>query len=276
MNAKVRHLFSSPKVRIGAIVVLVYVLMAIFAPVLAPHDPLEVDVINKLAPPDKTYPLGTDQLGRCVFSRLIWGSRISLTYSLIVLALTLLIGVSVGLVAGYAGGRTDNIIMRIIDVFMAMPSMIVVLAIAGTLGANGTNMVFAMSLVYWAEYARITRAMTLSVREKNYIMALRAGGTKGSQILFRHILKNISPSIISLATMEIGSIILAIAGFSFMGIGVQAPTPEWGVMLSDSRNFIQVCPRLMFIPGITVMIAVLAFNFLGEGLQDVFAGNKSV
>ena len=222
-----KTVFGSHKVRLGLAVVCLYVLVALLAPVLAPHDPLEVNVINKFAAPSREYPFGTDELGRCVLSRLIWGSRISLSYSAMVLAIMVVIGVSIGLLAGYAGGRIDNFIMRVIDVFMAMPSMIVVLAIAGTLGASGRNMILSMSLVYWAEYARITRALTLSAKNRTYIMALKAGGCRLPSILFRHILKNISPSIISLATMEIGSIILAIAGLS----------------LRNWRAFSRPCPR---------------------------------
>ena len=262
------RVIHSRKTRIGLAISVLFVLTAVFAPLIAPNDPLYVSVIDKLKPPSGPFPLGTDQLGRCVLSRLIWGSRYSLSYSFIVLSIMVLVGVPIGLVAGYVGGRADTVIMRVIDVFMAMPSFVVALAIAGTLGASGRNLVLAMSCVYWAEYARLTHALTLQVRGQNYMMALRAGGCTHAQILFRHVLKNIAPSIIALATMEIGSIILAIAGFSFIGLGVQAPTPEWGIMLSDSREFIQTCPRLMIIPGIVVVIVVLAFNLLGEGIQD--------
>ena len=263
-----RKTFRSTKTRIGLAISLVFILIALLAPVISPNDPLLVSVVDKLEVPGGAYPLGTDQLGRCILSRLIWGSRYSLSYSFIVLGITLLIGVPIGLISGYVGGRTDTILMRIIDIFMAMPSFVVALAIAGTLGASGRNLVLAMSLVYWAEYARLTRALTLQVKGQNYMMALKAGGCSHAQILLRHVLKNIAPSIIALATMEIGSIILAIAGFSFIGLGVQAPTPEWGIMLSDSREYFQTFPRLMIIPGIVIVIVVLAFNLVGEGLQD--------
>ena len=164
-------------------------------------------------------------------------------------------------------------IMRLIDVFMAVPSFVVTLAIAGTLGASGRNLVIAMSLVFWSGYARLSRALTLQVKGQSYMMALKAGGLSDIKIIFRHVLKNISPSIISLATMEIGSIILHIASFSFLGLGVQAPTPEWGIMLADSKSYIQTYPRLMIFPGVLIMIVVLTFNFLGEGIQDGIGGN---
>ena len=237
----------------------------IFAPVLAPHDPLLVDVSIKLKNPSAAYPLGTDQLGRCILSRLLWGSRYSLSYSFTVLLITVCVGVPIGLFAGYVGGKIDSIIMRIIDVFMAMPVFIVALAIAGTVGASGAHLILSLSVVSWAEYARLARALTLQEKNKNYMTALKAGGCGHARIIFRHVLRNILPSVIALATMEIGSIILSIAGFSFIGLGVQAPTPEWGIMLSDSRSYIQTYPRLMFYPGILIMIIVLAFNYLGAG-----------
>lgn len=241
---------------------------ALLAPVIAPNDPLLVVVPNKLQGASAQYPLGTDQLGRCILSRLIWGGRNSLRYSLMVLLISLLIGVPVGLLSGYVGGRTDAVIMRIIDVFMAMPSFIVALAVAGSFGGSAINLVLAMSFVYWSSYARLTRALTLQMKKHSYIMALKAGGCSNGCIVFKHILRNISPSITALATMELGSILLSIAGFSFISLGVQAPTPEWGIMLSDSREFIQLKPLMMLYPGLAIMISVVGFNLLGEGIQD--------
>ena len=254
-----KQVFRSPKTKIGLMVVIIFALAAIFAPVLAPHDPLLVDVSIKLKNPSA---------GRCILSRLLWGSRYSLSYSFTVLLITVCVGVPIGLFAGYVGGKIDSIIMRIIDVFMAMPVFIVALAIAGTVGASGAHLILSLSVVSWAEYARLARALTLQEKNKNYMTALKAGGCGSARIIFRHVWRNILPSVIALATMEIGSIILSIAGFSFIGLGVQAPTPEWGIMLSDSRSYIQTYPRLMFYPGILIMIIVLAFNYLGEGIQN--------
>lgn len=260
--------FRSMRAKAGLVIVLVFVLTAFLAPYLAPNDPLLVNVVEKLKGPSAAFPLGTDQLGRCELSRLIWGSRYSLLYSFTVLGITILIGVPIGLIAGYVGGRVDSVIMRVIDVFMAVPAFVVALAIAGTLGASGRNLVFSMSLVFWAEYARLTRALTLQVKGQNYMMALRAGGCGNAAILFRHVLRNIAPSIIVMATLEIGILILHIASFSFLGLGVQAPAPEWGIMLSGSRDYLQTHPELMMIPGVAIFIVVLAFNLLGEGIQD--------
>ena len=263
-------LFGKKRTIAGAVIILCFVFSALFAPVLAPHDPLLVDIGNKLQGPSPAYLFGTDQLGRCILSRLIWGSRYSLFYSSLVLVITVAVGVPVGMLSGYMGGKVDSLLMRIIDIFMALPSFIVALAIAGTLGASGRNLVLAMSLVYWADYARLSRTLTLQIKEQNYMMALKASGCSGVSIVFRHVLKNIAPSVVALATMDIGTIILSIAGFSFIGLGVQAPAPEWGIMLSDSKQFIQTCPRLMIFPGLTIVLIVLAFNLLGEGIQDEY------
>lgn len=265
-------LMSQTRSKIGLAIVLLFVAAAVFAPLIAPNDPLLVDVSHKLEGPSSTYWLGTDQLGRCIASRLLWGGRNSLLYGAIVLVITLLVGVPIGLISGYVGGKTDLFFMRVIDIFMAMPSFIVALAIAGTLGASGKNLVLSMSFVYWAGYARLSLALTIQVKEQNYMMALKAGGCGHTRIIFRHVLRNIAPSIIALATMEIGPIILAIAGFSFIGLGVQPPTPEWGIMLSDSKNFIQTFPQLMIYPGIVIVIVVMAFNLLGEGMKNGMAG----
>ena len=263
-----KRLFKNKLALAGGIVVLLFLIVGCLAPVIAPHDPLEVNVSIRLQGPSQEYWLGTDHLGRCILSRLLWGSRYSLSYSFTVLLITVCVGVPIGLFAGYVGGKIDSIIMRIIDVFMAMPVFIVALAIAGTVGASGTHLILSLSVVSWAEYARLARALTLQEKNKNYMTALKAGGCGHARIIFRHVLRNILPSVIALATMEIGSIILSIAGFSFIGLGVQAPTPEWGIMLSDSRSYIQTYPRLMFYPGILIMIIVLAFNYLGEGIQN--------
>lgn len=263
-----RRIFQQNKTRIGLGIVILFVCLALLASILAPHDPTLVDVSLKLKNPSWAYPLGTDQLGRCVLSRLLWGSRLSLMYSLTVLAFTLIIGIPIGILSGYLGKRWDTALMRVTDIFLALPSFIVILAIAGTLGPSGKNLVLAMSLSYWAQYARVSRALTLKIKGESYFQALKAGGLRNARIIFKHILRNIMPSIIALATVELGSIILAIAGYSFIGMGVQPPNPEWGIMLSDSRPFIQTFPQLMLYPGITIMLIVFGVNILGEGIQD--------
>lgn len=267
-NLSLSSIIRQRKTKIGLAIAIIFVLIAIFAPLIAPNDPTLVDVTVKLQNPSLKYPFGTDQLGRCVFSRIVFGSRYSLFYSFTVLAITLIIGLPIGMVSGYVGGKWDTAIMRVIDIFLAMPSFIIVLAIAGSFGTSGKNLILAMSMSYWANYARVSRALTLKIKGESYFQALKAGGLSHTRIIFKHVLRNIMPSIIALATVEIGTIILAIAGFSFIGLGVKPPTPEWGIMLSESRPFIQTFPQLMMYPGLTIMLIVFGVNILGEGVQD--------
>lgn len=267
-NLSLSSIIRQSKTKIGLAIAIIFILIAIFAPLIAPNDPTLVDVTVKLQNPSLKYPFGTDQLGRCVFSRIVFGSRYSLFYSFTVLAITLIIGLPIGMVSGYVGGKWDTAIMRVIDIFLAMPSFIIVLAIAGSFGTSGKNLILAMSMSYWANYARVSRALTLKIKGESYFQALKAGGLSHTRIIFKHVLRNIMPSIIALATVEIGSIILAIAGFSFIGLGVKPPTPEWGIMLSESRPFIQTFPQLMMYPGLTIMLIVFGVNILGEGVQD--------
>ena len=256
-NLSLNRIMRQRKTQIGLAIAILFILVAIFAPLIAPNNPTLVDVTVKLQNPSLKYPFGTDQLGRCVFSRIVCGSRYSLFYSFTVLAITLIVGLPVGMIAGYVGGKWDTAIMRVIDIFLAMPSFIIVLAIAGSFGTSGRNLILAMSMSYWANYARVSRALTLKIKGESYFQALKAGG-----------LSNVMPSIIALATVEIGSIILSIAGYSFIGLGVQAPNPEWGIMLSESKPFIQTFPQLMMYPGLTIMLIVFGVNMLGEGVQD--------
>ena len=267
-NLSLNRIMRQRKTQIGLAIAILFILVAIFAPLIAPNNPTLVDVTVKLQNPSLKYPFGTDQLGRCVFSRIVCGSRYSLFYSFTVLVITLIVGLPVGMIAGYVGGKWDTVIMRVIDIFLAMPSFIIVLAIAGSFGTSGRNLILAMSMSYWANYARVSRALTLKIKGESYFQALKAGGLSNVRIIFKHVLRNIMPSIIALATVEIGSIILSIAGYSFIGLGVQAPNPEWGIMLSESKPFIQTFPQLMMYPGLTIMLIVFGVNMLGEGVQD--------
>ncbi|MBF1178163.1 MAG: ABC transporter permease subunit [[Eubacterium] sulci] len=267
-NLSLNRIMRQRKTQIGLAIAILFILVAIFAPLIAPNNPTLVDVTVKLQNPSLKYPFGTDQLGRCVFSRIVCGSRYSLFYSFTVLAITLIIGLPIGMISGYVGGKWDTAIMRVIDIFLAMPSFIIVLAIAGSFGTSGRNLILAMSMSYWANYARVSRALTLKIKGESYFQALKAGGLSNVGIIFKHVLRNIMPSIIALATVEIGSIILSIAGYSFIGLGVKPPTPEWGIMLSESKPFIQTFPQLMMYPGLTIMLIVFGVNMLGEGVQD--------
>lgn len=260
----------------GIILVALILFMGIAAPMVAPNDPLEVKVGNKLAPPSVRYPLGTDQLGRCILSRVIWGTRSSLTYSLIVLFSMLAISVPVGIVSGYFGGKIDQLLMRAIDIFMAFPSTILALAIAGILGPSAKNLLLAMICVWWTGYARVVRGMVLQLKEQNFILAAKAAGCSRWKIIWKHLGRNILSPLLILSTLEVGSIILSISGFSFIGLGAQAPAPEWGIMLSDSRKFLQTEPQLMIYPGIAIILTVVAFHLLGEGLQRTLGKRVSL
>jgi peptide/nickel transport system permease protein len=218
---------------LGLAVIAAVVAVGFLVPYLAPNDPEKVVLTQKLAPPSAAYPLGTDHLGRCLLSRLIYGARVSLSTAAIALATIMLISIPVGTVAGYVGGWVDNliIIMRIIDVLLAFPGLILALVIAGMLGPGLLNVMLALALVWWVGYARVVRGMVLSVKEKEFILAARACGTSECGIIIRYILPNIISPVIVLTTLDMGKLTLAISGLSFLGLGAQPPTPEWGAML---------------------------------------------
>lgn len=253
---------------LGLVIILAVVAVAVFAPYLAPNDPVRVDLTQRLAPPSAQYPLGTDHLGRCLLSRLIYGARVSLTTAALALSAITLISIPLGTLAGYCGGWVDNAIMRVVDVLLAFPGLILALVIAGTLGPGLLNVMLALSLVWWVGYARVIRGMVLAVKEKEFVLAARACGTSELGIIVRHILPNVLSPVIVLATLDMGKLILAISGLSFLGLGAQPPTPEWGAMLNDGRPYMQVAPQLMIYPGLCIMTVVLAFNLLGDGLRD--------
>lgn len=263
-----KKLLHDKRAIVGICLVAMICTIALLAPFIAPTDPVEIHMKNKLQSPSKTNWLGTDNLGRCIASRIIWGTRSSLLYAVIVLGMMLLISIPLGLLAGYAGGIIDTAIMRFTDICMAFPSSILALAVTGILGASVKNLIIAMACVWWSGYARLIRGIVLQIKEQDFVLAAQAAGCSKRRIVFHHVLRNALSPIIVLATLEVGTIILAIAGFSFIGLGAQPPAPEWGVMLSDSRQYIQTQPQLMIYPGAAIMVTVMAFNLLGEGLKD--------
>ncbi|MDO3410331.1 ABC transporter permease subunit [Saccharibacillus sp. CPCC 101409] len=260
---------------IGAVLVLGVLAAGVFAPLLAPSDPLDVHMAHRLAGPSAEYPLGTDHLGRCVLSRLLYGTRLSLFDALAVLAAVFAVSVPVGLLAGYAGGRTDRIIMTVIDVLLAFPGLILALAVAAMLGPGALHLLLAFAAVWWAGYARLIRGMVLQLKENDYVLAARASGSSHLRIAFDHILRGAARPILVLASMETGTILLSLAGLSFLGLGAQPPVPEWGVMLSDSRPYIQTEPNLMLFPGLAIAVSVLGFNLLAEGLREPGGPSRS-
>ncbi len=267
MNVNAAPSRTSAAVWIGGSLVGLALLVALFAPYLMPSDPLTINLDIRLSPPSPEYPLGTDHLGRCVLSRLIAGTRTSLLYSLLALGAVLLISVPVGTLAGYVGGRTDQAVMRLVDLLLAFPGLVLALAIAGLLGPSLPNLLLAFVLVGWAGHARIVRGIALQIKEKDFMLAARASGASHRQLVLRHLIRNAARPLLVLASLEIGTIILSISGLSFLGLGAQPPTPEWGAMLSDSRAYMQTAPRLMLFPGLAIMAVAAGFNLLGEGLR---------
>lgn len=252
----------------GAVIVLVFVVAALAAPLIASHDPTEVDARAILAQPSAEHWLGTDNLGRDIFSRLVYGARWSLGASALATAAIVLVGITVGVIAGYVGGLADDLLMRVVDVLLAFPSLVLALAIVGTLGPSLQNVMIGMVAVWWVDYARVMRGMTVAMKEREFVGAAHCIGASSPRVMLRHVLPNVIPSVIVLATLELGGLILAISGLSFLGLGAQPPTPEWGTMLNDGRSFFQRAPQLMLYPGLAITIVVVGCNLVGDGLRD--------
>lgn len=253
---------------IAALAVLL-VALSILAPWIAPHDPLKTNLAQALQGRSREFPLGTDQLGRCLCSRIMVGAGTSLKMMFSLLAIVFAAGTLLGIAAGYGGGKTDAVIMRISDVFLAFPGLVLAIAIVGVLGASLMNTVIALAATSWSKYARVSRSMVLSVLGREYIDLAKMGGAKPGQIIMKYIFPNIVPPLIVMAAMDLGTFLLEISGLSFLGLGAQPPAPEWGFMLSEGRNFMQTAPGLMVYPGMALFITVAIFNLLGDGLRDL-------
>ncbi len=264
-----RQIVRNPLSLTGLVIIVALVLLAILAPYIAPCDPFATDPINKLEPPSLTHLMGSDGLGRDIFTRVLYGTRISLWIAVLILLLAGVLGTTVGILAGYLGGFWDNLLMRVTDIFMAFPRLILAMAIAAALGPSLTNVVIAISFSAWTVFARLARSRAIAVREEDYVEAARAVGASNFRIILRHILPMaISPVIIQ-GTISMGGIILTAAGLGFLGFGAQPPTPEWGVMVSDGRNFMPHGWWVSTFPGLAIMVTVLGFNLLGDGIRDI-------
>ena len=253
----------------SAIVILLFILAAILAPVLTPYTFDGMDLHNRLAPPSRAHLLGTDEAGRDVLTRMLYGSRVSLLVGIVPTVISMLAGAILGIIAGYSGGRTDAVIMRIADVMLAFPSMFLAMVIMYTLGDGMINIFLALALVNWASVARIVRAETLKLKEAEFVEAARSIGVGKLMIMLRHILPNCVPSLIVLFTLNIPSAILSESSLSFLSIGIKAPQASWGLMVNAGRQFLYSQPWLSLSPSVAIMVVVLAFNFLGDGLRDV-------
>ena len=259
----------NPMAMMGLAIITIWSIIAIFAPLIAPADPLAQTVNDRLQPPNSQYLFGTDELGRDVLSRVIYGARISLPVGLVVIIFSMVVGCLVGASAGYIGGIYDLLIMRLADITMAFPSIVLALAIAAVLGPSLTNALIAMVLVWWPEYARLMRGQVLSVRTNEYVTAATVVGVPSGRILFKHILPNTFGPILVKASMDAGSAIMNIAALSFIGLGAVPPTPEWGAMVSLGRYRFYSWWLTTF-PGLAILTVVLGYNFFGDGVRDAF------
>lgn len=267
---QVKTLISQNKLAAAsAVLILLIILAAVFAPFVAPYDHLAQSLTDRLQTPSMAHWLGTDELGRDVLSRIIFGARISLTIGLVPTLISMAIGTVLGLCAGVYGGKVDFVIMRLADVMLAFPSLLLAMVVMYTMGGGLINIFIALSLINWASTARVVRSQTLSLKEKEYVEAARSIGVSRWTIMFRHILPNCLPSLIVLFTLNIPSAILSEASLSFLGVGAQPPSASWGLMAVRGKKYLFSEPWLCIAPSVAIMIVVLAFNFLGDGLRDV-------
>ena len=253
----------------GCILILLLILLAVLAPLIAPADPLRVNMSERLQSVTWAHPMGTDQLGRDLFSRILYAARTSFCATFAVMLSCMVIGTALGCMAGYLGGFTDELLMRLVDMLMAFPPLLLPIAIAGILGPSVVNIILALTLTTWTGYARMVRGSVLAVKEQLYVEAAAAMGGSHWQVMKNHIIPNAIYPLVVYAVLHAGHTLLSIAGLSFIGLGAQPPTPEWGAMLNEAAAFMGANPHLFVFPGFAVMTAVLAFNLMGEGLRDL-------
>ena len=254
--------------RVGAVLVCAFVLVAALAPLLSPYDPVSADFANVLSPPTRAHPFGTDDIGRDILSRVVHGSRISLQAGLFTVAVALCIGLPLGLVAGYLGGRVDNVIMRGLEVILSFPGLVLALGITAVLGPKLIHALFAIGVVFVPNFARLIRAQVLSVKEHDFVAAARALGASDRRLVILHILPNCLAPLLVQSSFSVAFGILTEAALSFLGMGTQPPTPSWGIMLSMGRGYLELAPWLGAFPGFAIFLAVLGFNLLGDGIRD--------
>jgi peptide/nickel transport system permease protein len=252
----------------GLILTVVLVLIALAAPLLAPYDPDVQDTARRLESPSHQHPLGLDDLGRDVLSRIVWGARVSLRVGFSVVVLASILGITLGAISGYFGGWTDTVIMRLTDILLAFPGILLAIALVAVLGPSLNNVILALATIGWVGYARLVRGQVLKVREMEFVTAAKALGAKSPRVIVRHVLPNVINPVIVMATLGLAGAILSEAALSFLGLGVQPPTPSWGAMLTSGRRYLGLANHLAIFPGAAIMLAVMGLNFLGDGLID--------
>ncbi|MCX8582595.1 MULTISPECIES: nickel/cobalt ABC transporter permease [unclassified Gilliamella] len=265
----IKQVISNKTALVCLIIIITIIVLGILAPYIAPFDPNKVRIVRKYAAISSEHWLGCDHLGRDIFSRLLYGIRSTLFLSLLTMIITIIVGSIIGLISGYQRGKLDECIMRLCDIMLSFPSQVMILAIVGVLGVGIENIIIANIVVKWAWYSRMIRSSVIKYSRKNYILFSRAIGAPHSFIIYRHLLPNVMSEVVILATLDTGWVILNISALSFIGLGVQAPTAEWGLMLSEAKNVMTQHPMQMVYPGIAILIVVAAFNMLGDCLRDI-------
>lgn len=266
--SSVKRLLKNFAFTLGFILTMLLVLSALAAPWIAPHDPNVQDTARRLEEPSDKHPLGLDDLGRDVLSRIVYGSRVSLRVGFSVVILASIIGITLGAIAGYFGGWADVLVMRLCDILLSFPGILLAIALVAVLGPSLNNVILALVVTAWVGYARLVRGQVLKVREMEFVTAAKALGAKSPRVIILHVLPNIINPVIVMATLGLGGVILAEAALSFLGLGVQPPTPSWGSMLTAGRRYLGLANHLAIFPGAAIMLAVMGLNFLGDGLID--------
>ena len=264
----VRVFFRRKLAVIGFVIILLLLIVAIFAPFLAPYDPLQTDLPNRLQQPSWEHPLGTDSTGRDTLSRIIYGTRISLAVGFGAMAIAATAGIVIGMLAGYFGGIVYVVCMRLVDALMSIPMLVLALCLAALLGGGLTNVIIALGIALTAIYARLMCGQVLTVKENDYVMAARIVGDSNLRIMLQHLVPNAFPPLIVLVTLQLGTMILTEAGLSFLGVGIQPPTPAWGAMVNSGYRYLLQLPILSFAPGLAIALVVFGFNMVGDGLRD--------
>lgn len=271
-----RRVRRSTSTLIGGAVALLIVLGALLAPLVAPADPEAMEMTLRLAGPSGEHLMGTDQFGRDLFSRVLYGARISLTVALVAVGVSLVIGVAVGLVSGYYGGLLDLIVQRVVDIFLAFPVLLLAIALIAALGPSPRNVVLALGLVNWTAYTRVVRVDVMALKHREFVQSARLLGASDTRLLLRHILPNVLSPVIVLATLGLGTAIVAESALSFLGLGVQPPRPSWGWTVAFGTRFLRDAPHLSTFPGLAIMVSVMGFNLLGDGLRDLLDPRSGV